>query len=169
MACADFTRLYPKGSQSDYDGYIQQLSAEQGQLCVVANYQPCRNECSQMSKNYSGCASCLSSYTSCPKQGSNPQNKEPCCPNVGAAIQCANCLGLYDTNALEQCLKQGLSLGAIIGITIGVFVAVIIIVLGIYFGIKKYKERRELTNRLVGSKYDNDAIIEMFAKSRNLD
>jgi tetrahydromethanopterin S-methyltransferase subunit F len=141
MACLAMTNLYAKGNMNDqdYETFIRNQSALDGQLCAVSNYGTvCANQCSTMSLNYSGCFSCLANPNSC---GQLTDGKPlSCCPNIEAATTCNNCMGLYTVDALSNCLKTGLSTAAIIGIVVGVIVFLIIVGVIIYVVIKARRE-----------------------------
>ena len=130
MTCVDMVTNFPKGTMDDvtYQNFIQDQSSTNGQLCVVSHFSAnCGPQCSQMSKNYSGCSSCLGNAQSCGNLDAQG-NLVPCCPFVGPAISCANCLGLYSVDALSQCLQTGLSVPAIIGISIACIVVIILVI-----------------------------------------
>jgi uncharacterized membrane protein len=130
MACAQMVQLFPQGdmSNSDYENTIRNQSAANGQLCAVNNYATnCATQCAQMSKNYNGCASCLSDTNSCSLVTSDGKTVA-CCPIIGPATTCNNCMGLYSVDALATCLQTGLSTGAIIGIVVAVVIVVIILI-----------------------------------------
>ncbi len=138
MACSQMVQLFPQGnmSNSEYETNIRNLSVANGQLCAVNNYATnCSTQCAEMSKNYNGCASCLSDTNSCSTVTSDGKIVS-CCPIIGPATQCNNCMGLYSIDALATCLQTGLSTGAIIGIVIAVVIVVIIIIVVVVVVVK---------------------------------
>lgn len=150
MACTEIVAQFPPDptSTKTYEEQVSSNSSQQGQLCAVANYQACGPQCSDMSKNYPGCASCLSSPISCPVSVADPNVQQACCPLLGPAVACSNCLGLYDSDALNKCLYPGLSEAAIIGISVGVIAALIIIAVLIYVFVIRQQRQAEARQKL---------------------
>jgi hypothetical protein len=131
-------------SDDDYEKVIRTESANGGQMCALANYATnCAPQCSQASKNYAGCFSCLSNPASCGQLSQN-NVQVACCPLMGPATTCNNCLGLYSVNALAICLQTGLTPAQIAGITIGVILGVVLI--GVIVGVV-YRTRKQATAR----------------------
>lgn len=167
MACAQMVSLNPQGSASynDYVAYITQQSSLQGQLCVTSHYTSgCGPQCAQMTKNYDGCFSCMTQSETCGTQ-SDGKDPEPCCPNVQAATQCSNCLGLYSSDALAQCLQTGLSTGAIVGIVLGILGALAIII-AITAVVVKTRKQEEAKRRL-GITADNVDAVKLEKDLKN--
>ena len=170
MACSEMVKNNPQGNLDDitYENLIQKQSSQNGQLCVIAHFSSgCGAQCNQLSKNYDGCNSCLGNSQSCGVMNGSGK-MDPCCPFIAAAIKCSNCLGLYNTDALKQCLKQGLSTGAIIGIVIGIVTFMIIIII-IVVVIMKTKKKVEIQRELGLNGQNLEGInLESLKKLQNL-
>lgn len=163
MACAEMVKLNPQGNADDasYEATIRSLSSSYGQICVIGHFSAgCSAQCGQMSKNYTGCSSCLGAPESCGSVDGKGETV-PCCPFVGPATACSNCLGLYNTDALAQCLKTGLSVGAIVGIVIACIVVVAIIIVIIVVVVRTQK-KVELERKIgLGSDVDLKTLQEI--------
>jgi hypothetical protein len=153
MACSAFTAAFPEAEMppgQTYEAYIRTQASQNGLMCGLANYAAnCQSQCvnvakAQFSSNSNLCFQCLQSVQSC----ANPAAPtEPCCPFMGPATQCNDCLNAHDTDALAQCLQGGgLSPGAIAGIVIAVVVVVLAIVIGVI--VWYYRAKTKLVKKL---------------------
>jgi len=121
----------------DYETYIRNISANDGQLCSVQNYaNNCQNQCTTLTLNSNQCFSCLSNVKSC---ASPTVPTSACCPYVAAAVACNNCLNQFETNALAQCLATGALAGWEIALIV---IACVIVVIGVGVGVGIYVQRR---------------------------
>ena len=138
MACIDFVNLNGQRNsgesyQSWYDRVIKDNIYQQGFGCMLKYPGPCKDVCTQLSKNPDGCYSCLTNGYSCFESGTSVAvSPIPCCPGAGAAMVCSNCLSAYgnDGQGLERCLRhesKSKKLALIIGLTVGAILLIIII------------------------------------------
>lgn len=115
-----------------------------GYQCMINHPDACKNYCSQVSKNPSGCFSCLSQVQSC--TGAN--GKEACCPDAQLALSCANCMAKNQQNVI-QCLHDSAISHQTVIIIVVVCVATVIVIAGIVSAVVIQKRKNDKKNQLL--------------------
>ena len=128
MSCVDYIKINPPPAQGvDQYSFLRDASARDGPLCATKHLTTsCEQQCLSMTKDYEGCFSCLSNTAACSTGFDAAGGKIPCCPNIRAATNCSNCLGLRSRDQLEACLKEKNPRNIIVIVSI-VAVAVLIV------------------------------------------